>query len=104
VAYGSDLALVRETLMEVARGHGRVMRRPPPQVMFLAHGDSSLDFELRVWTHIDFRLQVASDLRLAIDAAFRRHGIEIPFPQRDLHIKHGKLEDAAPPPPAEPTA
>ncbi len=64
------------------------MRRNP-KVMFRSFGESSLDFELRCFiVNIDKRLQVMSDLNFAIDAAFREHGVEIPFPQRDLHIKN----------------
>jgi potassium efflux system protein len=87
VAYGSDTKLVRDVLLECAGRHGRVLKRPPPEVVFVAHGESSLDFELRVWTHVRDRLQMASDLRLAIDAAFRRFNISIPFPQREIHVK-----------------
>ena len=100
VAYGSDLKLVSEVLLEVTRNDGRVMRRPPPNVLFMGHGQSSLDFELRAWTQIDVRQQVLSDLRLALDAAFRRKGIEIPFPQHDVHIIDSA--DSAPLPAAQP--
>lgn len=95
VAYGSDLKLVRQVLLDVAGRHGKVLDEPPPNVVFVAHGESSLDFELRVWVHIDHRLDVRHDVRMAVDAAFRRAGIEIPFPQRDVHLHTT---------PAEPTA
>lgn len=88
VAYGSDLATVREVLLEVAAAHEGVLHDPAPHVFLRDFGDSSLDFELTVWLadpqHDPF---VTSDLRFAIDAAFRRRGIEIPFPQRDLHLR-----------------
>jgi small-conductance mechanosensitive channel len=59
-----------------------------PQVMFLSFGDSSLNFELRFFIKdIKKRISVLSDLNFAIDAAFRENGIEIPFPQRDVHIR-----------------
>jgi small-conductance mechanosensitive channel len=88
VAYGSDTRLVTETLLEVARADFAVRDEPPPTVHFVEFGDSSLNFELLVW--IDnpaehFRLR--SRLNYAIDEAFRTRGIQIPFPQRDLHVR-----------------
>jgi small-conductance mechanosensitive channel len=91
VAYGSDTEKVRDILLEVASGHDMVIKdgsAPEPQVLFRGFGDSSLDFELRCHIdHIDYRLLVISDLNFAIDKAFREHGIEIPFPQRDIHVQ-----------------
>ncbi|MCB9832629.1 MAG: mechanosensitive ion channel [Planctomycetes bacterium] len=90
VAYGSDVALVKKVLIEVAEREGRVLKRPRPEVDFMAFGESELSFRILVWLATpDLTLQrrVRSDLNSAIDATFRRNGIEIPFPQRDLHIR-----------------
>jgi small-conductance mechanosensitive channel len=88
VAYGSDTALVRRVLLDVADQDGRVLARPAPDVYFQNFGDSSLDFRLLVWISDSIsKHRIASDLRFAIDAAFRRNGIQIPFPQRDLHLR-----------------
>jgi small-conductance mechanosensitive channel len=92
VAYGSDTAMVRETLLEIANGHADVIRGnpqlPDPLVLFLGFGDSSLNFELRaIVQNIDQRPNVISDINFAIDATFREKGIEIPFPQRDLNFR-----------------
>ncbi len=91
VAYGSDTALVKEILLKIGREHPHVVHdnsAPGPVVMFLGFGDSSLDFELRCFIqNIDTRLTVISDMNFAIDAAFREHNIEIPFPQRDVHVR-----------------
>jgi potassium-dependent mechanosensitive channel len=88
VAYGSDIALVMQTLKECALAHPGVLHSPEPQVLFRSFGDSSLDFELCAWVaDLDTRSQVASDLRQDIDRRFRQAGIEIPFPQRDLHVR-----------------
>jgi potassium efflux system protein len=94
VAYGSDTARVMQIMVDVANKHPQVMNNypgiPDPRVLFLGFGDSSLDFELRcVIRDVDKRLQTRSDLFLGIDAAFREAGIEIPFPQRDLHFRNG---------------
>ncbi|MGE0790178.1 MAG: mechanosensitive ion channel family protein [Sandaracinaceae bacterium] len=90
VAYGSDTELVRKTLLEVGKAHREVLAKPAPTVFFTSFGDSSLDFELAVWLdNAERRPIVSSELRFAIDAAFREHDIQIPFPQRDLHIKSG---------------
>ena len=88
VAYGSDLDAVREVLLECARTHPKVSSWPQPFVLFLDFGASSLDFELRCFVgQADERFLVASDLRFAIEREFRSQGIQIPFPQRDLHIR-----------------
>lgn len=88
VAYGSDVQLVRKVLFEVAENYGRVLKRPGPDVRFAAFGESSLDFILMVWIQdtADFN-RILSDLHYAIEAAFQRHHISIPFPQRDLHLR-----------------
>jgi small-conductance mechanosensitive channel len=88
VAYGSDVALVTSSLLEAARSHPEVMPDPAPNVWFTEFGNSSLNFELLVWT-LDpkRRPEVISDLNKSIDAIFRKNKIEIPFPQRDLHIR-----------------
>ncbi|MEZ4485072.1 MAG: mechanosensitive ion channel [Syntrophotaleaceae bacterium] len=88
VAYGSDVPLVLNILRECAGRHGKVLATPQPSVIFTSFGSSSLDFELRVWVaDINSRLLVKSDLLQAIDQEFRRAGVEIPFPQRDLHLR-----------------
>jgi potassium efflux system protein len=112
VAYDSDPEQVREVLLACAEENTDLLRRPAPQVFFLEFGESSLDFELRFFLReIDESLRVSSDLRFAIKKAFAEAGIEIPFPQRDLHIRGvgplAKLipeEDAASATPAEPRA
>jgi small-conductance mechanosensitive channel len=92
VAYGSDTARVRSTLERVASEHPAVLPEPPPQVHFTDFGDSSLDFALLVWVDDPIRqARIASDLRFAIDAAFREQRIEIPFPQRDLHLRSSEV-------------
>ncbi len=89
VSYSSDPDRVREILLEVASSHPDVLENPAPDVRFVGFGNSSLDFELRVWTtrQVQTPKVLQSDLYFAIFRAFRRHDIEIPFPQRDLHIR-----------------
>ena len=88
VAYGSDVALVMKILLECAQDNPSAMSSPPPQALFRGFGDSSLDFELRVFLlDIDFRRIVHSEILQKIDREFRLNGIEIPFPQRDLHLR-----------------
>jgi small-conductance mechanosensitive channel len=90
VAYGSDTERVRRTLLRVAAEHPAVVHREETRVLFNDFGESSLDFVLIVWVDEPRdQTHVASDLRFAIDAAFRKEHIEIPFPQRDLHLKSG---------------
>ncbi len=90
VAYGSDVKAVKDALLKVARSHRLVLGRPLPEVQFVQFGESSLDFVLLVWISYPFlAARITSDLNFAIDAEFRRRGIEVPFPQRDLHIRSG---------------
>ena len=93
-AYGSDPGKVLQILDSVARAHKEVLAIPEPTALFVRFGESSLDFELRIWTpEYDAYVRVGSEVRTAIVAAFKEAGIEIPFPQRDLHVK--SVADAA---------
>ena len=88
VAYGSDTQKVRDILLGCARAHPEISSWPAPYVVFRDFAASSLDFEVRaILKDIEKRLMVASDLRFAIDQAFREQGIEIPFAQYDLHFR-----------------
>ncbi len=93
VAYGSDIELMSRVIVEVAKENPHVLVNPPPKVFFIGFGDSSLDFELGVWTIEMARRPkpFRSELYFAIERTLRKHGIEIPFPQRDLHIRSGTL-------------
>ena len=88
VAYGSDVPLVIHTLMTCATANDKVARMPEPQAFFRSFGESSLDFELRCFIrNVDRRLITVSELNYAIERALREAGIQIPFPQRDLHLR-----------------
>lgn len=92
VAYGSNVPLVKKVLLEAAKEHKMVVEEPSPRVLFTDFGDSALIFELLIWTDKAFEgVIIKSDLRYSIDQKFRENGITIPFPQRDLHIKEGKI-------------
>jgi len=89
VGYGSDPRIVEKLLLEVAAANSHVLKDPAPSVRFVEFGDNSLNFELRAWS-IDMVSRpgaLRSELNFAIWDAFKKHGIEIPFPQRDLHVK-----------------
>jgi len=102
VAYGSDPARVRRALLEAARGHPEVEADPRPQVQLVGFGASSLDFELLVWTRDPRdKNRLESDLNFRMEESLRRHGIEVPFPQLDLHVRRrGAVPKPAPPAPA----
>lgn len=88
VAYGSPLEKVIELLLGVARENPDVMNYPEASAIFTGFGESSIDFELRVWiVEIKERLRIKSELGIAIDHALKDAGITIPFPQRDLHLR-----------------
>ena len=93
VAYGSDVELVRQKLVEAAEENPHTLKDPAPSVFFVQFGESSLQFELVAWSdqmsHRPRRYR--SDLNFAIDKKFREAGIEVPFPQRDLNIRSGVL-------------
>ncbi len=87
IAYGSDTRLAERLLLKVAREHPLVLADPPPAALFCAFGESTLDFELRVFIgQSDSLMHVKHDLHRAIDDAFREAGIEIAFPQREVRV------------------
>lgn len=90
VSYGSPARKVSDLLLEVAHRHNLVLKDPPPEVLFMDFGDNALAFTLYVWLEIGLNRRsafvVLSDLRFMIDTSFAEHGIEIPFPQRDVHL------------------
>lgn len=87
VAYGSDVKLVEELLLKCANNKD-IYEKPEPFVRFLDFGDSSLDFQLFFWVKNSFQVEnIKSDLRFAINQSFAENNIQIPFPQRDVHIK-----------------
>ncbi|MBW1992417.1 MAG: mechanosensitive ion channel, partial [Deltaproteobacteria bacterium] len=93
VSYKSDPAQVTEILLAAARRNDRLVQHRPPRVWFAEYGESSLNFELLVW--IDVRRvsenAVRSQLYYDIFRSLAQAGIEIPFPQRDIHIRSGSV-------------
>ncbi|MBD3853492.1 MAG: mechanosensitive ion channel, partial [Acidobacteria bacterium] len=87
VAYGTDAEKVAQLIVDVANNNKDVDARPEPTCFFVGFGDSSLDFQLRAWTAETKFSRVSSDLRFAIVRKLAEAGIEIPFPQRDLHLR-----------------
>ncbi|MEM9802699.1 MAG: hypothetical protein AAGA20_20400 [Planctomycetota bacterium] len=88
IAYGSDTELAITRLLEAGRASTYSVDEPAPNVVFKGFGDSSLDFELRVFVNgREAYPRVVHDLHMRIDASFREAEIEISFPQRDLHIR-----------------
>jgi potassium efflux system protein len=93
VAYGSNIDSVRAAILDAVKGNAEILDYPQPQVWFMGFGDSSLNFELLVWISVpknQFRL--ISDLNYKIESNFRLYGVEIPFPQRDIHVRSPQLE------------
>ncbi|MHC5115143.1 MAG: mechanosensitive ion channel domain-containing protein [Planctomycetota bacterium] len=103
IAYGSDTALAEKILLEVAEKEASVRDEPPPRAFFIGFGDNSLEFELRVFIdEVDFFSAIRHRLNMDIDARFREAGIEIAFPQRDLHIRSSDVSFGALPGPKDP--
>ncbi len=91
VAYSSDVDLVSRLLLEVGRENPNVLKEPPPTIRLTGFGDDGIHFELLVWTSTltHRRGKFMSDLNFGIIKKFNKHGVQIPFPQRDLHLKSG---------------
>ena len=89
VSYGTDVALVMQTLLKCAKDQKDILTSPAPYVLFNDFAESYLEFELRCWTSHPDWIFIRSNIRIAIDEAFEKDGIVIPFPQRDLHLKSG---------------
>ena len=88
VKYGTDPQRVLDLLLEVAAEHPRVLKYPTPTALFLGFGDSSLNFRLNIWsaTFEDF-FGLRSEVNVLVNDRLKTEGIEIPFPQRDLHLR-----------------
>ena len=88
VSYESDLETVIRSLREVAAEHPEVLKKPAPDVLHTGFGDSAWNMRLRIWLEDSQRhLEVHSEINCAIVRKFQQNGIEIPFPQRDLHVR-----------------
>lgn len=88
IAYGSDCEKATEIMKRAALENEHILDNPPPKTWFLDFGDSSLNFELLFWIpSATLKNDIISEVNHAIDRGFRENGIEIPFPQRDLHLR-----------------
>lgn len=85
--YGSDPNKILEILMEAAMSNKDALKNPAPQALFSDFGESSLNFKLRFWVHYEVGLQAKSDVSIEVYNKFAEHGVEIPFPQVDMHVK-----------------
>jgi len=94
VAYGSDVNKVRQALLAAASENANTLKDPAPSVFLEKFGENSIDFELVVWSsEMSYRpRRYRSDLNFAMEQKLREAGIEIAFPQRDLHIRSGVLK------------
>ena len=88
VAYGSDLKLVRQTMLDAAAAVREVYSNPPPEVHCIQFSDSSIQFALRFWIHSGEQTRIFSDLREKIVELFAARGIEIPYNRLDVHLDH----------------
>lgn len=94
VAYGSDIPKARALLLEAATEHEHVLAEPGPRVIFHAFGDNTLDLQLRCYiANVDYRMRTVSDINEAINEKFTQEGINIAFPQRDVHLDISKPID-----------
>ena len=96
VAYSAEPRHVVDILRGVAAAHPKALSDPPPLALCTGFGDSALKFQLRVWTRVDDAESFLSQLAIAVHGALSAAKIEIPFPQRDVHIRNGDRVDAVP--------
>jgi len=96
VAYGTDPEKVLGIMERIAEEHKDVRKKPKPKGYFLEFGDSSLNFRLLAWVNLDNRLEVESEINVQINKKLAEAGIEIPFPQRDLHIRSDATKGKTP--------
>ncbi len=87
VAYGTNPELALNLLIEVAESNPRILKEPRPEAFFLGFGESALNLELRFWAAQSIWFELKSEVGLAVFHALRKAGIEIPYPQRDLHVR-----------------
>jgi small-conductance mechanosensitive channel len=88
VSYHSNLDMVLKSLLEAAKEHPQVLPHPEPKAWLMGFGDSAWNMRLLAWVgDPQGRRQIQSDINCAIVRKFRKNGVEIPFPQRDLHIR-----------------
>ncbi len=94
IAYGSDVELAQQVMIDTVKSTPMVLEDPEPSVLMLGFGDSSLNFSIRVFvSELSNRLPVTHDLHFRLLLALREHGIEIPFPQRDIHVRSVRHEN-----------
>lgn len=93
VSYDSDVRLVQKLLLQAVQDQPRVLKEPEPRCLITGFGDSSIDCEIRAWIFDPQQgiANVKSDIYFRIWELFKEHGVEIPFPQRDIHIKQAPL-------------
>jgi len=103
IAYGSDIALAHKEMLKVVKSIPLVLDEPEASIYFIGFGDSSLDFVVRAFVkELGSRLPLIHQLHTKIEEALRLHGIEIPFPQRDVHVRSVIEEGADLPPKSGP--
>ena len=94
VAYATDIRRVEQALLEAAKNVYEVLETPAPAVRFLSFGENGLEFELRAWTTtlVHRRGQFTSQINFAIYDKFKEYEIEVPYPQRDIHLRSSNVE------------
>jgi potassium efflux system protein len=88
IAYGSDVELAHKVMLDTVLSTPLVLAEPAPSVLIVGFGENSLTFSIRIFvSELSNRLPVTHDLYIRLEKALHEHKIEIPFPQRDIHIR-----------------
>ena len=91
VAYGTDVEKLRTILLELAGRNPGILKEPAPDLLFVGYGDGVINFELAVWSMVTLDRPLRSDLYYEMHKALKENRIEIPLPQRELHLRSGSL-------------
>ncbi|MDD5411883.1 MAG: mechanosensitive ion channel, partial [Methylobacter sp.] len=95
IAYGSDIELAHKVMIDTVRSTPLVLTEPEPSVLLVGFGENAMNFSIRIFvSELSNRLPVAHDLHIRLEKALREHKIEIPFPQRDIHVRSVTQESA----------
>ncbi len=93
VAYDSELALFKKIILDILENDPRVAPNPTPSIYFIDFASSSLNFEVRFWVYqVLEQMEIRSDIRFAMNAAFKENGIKVPYPQTDIHVNTHTLD------------
>ncbi len=93
VDYSSNLEVLKKAILEILADDSRIAKRPEPDIFFIDFAASTLNFEVRFWVYDMLeQQQIRSDIRFAMNSAFKKYGIKVPYPQTDINVNTRTLD------------